>query len=705
MKWNKNEIHPDKVRELSEHYKVDLLIASILARRGVTSPEDVLFFLEDDVRFVHNPFLFEEMEEAVERIRTAALESEHVLIFGDRDVDGITSTVLMHEALQNLGVQAYWALPEGDEPYGITKEVIDQFDEKDVTLIITVDSGIANTEEIAYAQEKGMDTIVVDHHHPKEELPPAAAIINPKLPDTSYPFRDLAGCGVVLKLVWALEFAKTKLYNHPVCLLNIKPGNDTYILEAIKLLNLVEVDRITEYLTPGMVKLENTRLVPFFEGHEIYVYDENLQYRMLNKVFGNSIEIHLIDIAEELWKSFPGLRGKSLVSLREMSKLARYYQKEFAEVDVLAGIFLSWALKNSGWSNPESESMLDLVALGTIADLMPMKDENRLLVGKGLSRLSETHRIGLRELLRKQKLFGQSLSVKKLAWQVSPLINATGRMGQPSTAAQLLLETGQESCETLANSVVELNNERRKIGEEAWKRVMPQAEKSLEELGGRMVLVMDKQIHRGITGIIASRLAKYFSVPSMVVSIMDEKAIGSMRSTGEIPILHVLDKCVDLLITHGGHDFAAGFSMELDKIKDFKERITEIAKNIQLEKTEEESLEIDAELPASYLTPHLWDIVEQFAPYGEENPPLVFLTKNMRIVSMDWVGKTESKHLKLMLESGQYKWPAIYWNALEKVSETFHIDDKIDVVFTLGKNYFQNTENLQMTVLDLKTAG
>ena len=305
MIWNKKDIEADRVRELSARYNLDLLSCSILLRRGRIEPEDICYFLEKDTRFLHNPFLLDEMAEAVDRILAAVEEEEKVFIFGDRDVDGITSTVFLFETLTARGISVEWALPQGDEPYGLTMEAVDICRQADVTLIITVDCGISNHQEIAYALEAGIDTIIIDHHNPRDALPPARAIINPKLKDSQYPFRDLCGCAVVSKVVWALCFAETDLYNHEVCLLNIIPGNESYTVEAVRMINLVEKRRLRETIVPGVVAMEHTRLVEFLEGVEIYVYNEQLQRNMLQKIFGAETIIGLFDLSEPVSRLFP----------------------------------------------------------------------------------------------------------------------------------------------------------------------------------------------------------------------------------------------------------------------------------------------------------------------------------------------------------------------------------------------------------------
>lgn len=703
MNWKKADIDKELVRSLAERYNTDLLTASIFARRGVTTAGKVKFFLEQDLLFTHNPFHFEEMEEAVERIRSAAEEGEKVLIFGDRDVDGITSTVLLHEALAEMGIEAGWALPQGDEPYGVTREAVEKFAEEDGTLIITVDCGISNTEEIARARELGVDTIVVDHHLPLEELPPAVAIINPKLPDSGYPFRELAGCGVTAKLIWALEFSKTEFYNEEIVLLNTRPGNETVILEAVKLTNLVETDRIVENLVPGMIRFDQTRLGDFLLDTQILVYDKELNTRLLKKVFGDETEVNIIDVAPEIWKYFPSLEKKSLLKIRDKSKTNKYLEHPAEEVDIFVSLFTSFVMRKYPGLSSEFERKLDLVALGTLADLMPLVDENRVMVKRGIERLNSVERESIHELLLQQKLLGKKLGTTDIGWQISPVINATGRLGVPHKAAEIFMTEDEEERRKLVSEIIDLNKKRKKLGDDAWTSVLPKAKESFDNLEERMVLVKDSNIHRGVTGIIAARLVQYFGVPAAVVAHLEQYLVGSMRSVKGFEVKNFLSRFEDLFIDYGGHDFAAGFSLDYEKYQDFSDRFLKEVQSIEGYEAEEETIDVDAELPKDYLTPDLHSLVERFEPFGEKNPPLIFLTKGLKIESIELVGKGEQLHVKMLLNSGKYKWPAIYWRAGSRVSNgDFETGDSVDVVFRLGRNYFQYTETSQLTVLDLE---
>jgi hypothetical protein len=217
MQWKKSPVSPKEVRNLHERYNVSLLTRAILARRGISGRNDVKFFLENDLSFLHNPFLFDDMETVVDRIQSALDEKEKIRVFGDRDVDGITSTALLVSELSSMGADVSYKLPEGDEPYGMTIAGVDQAMEDGVTLIITVDCGISNFDEIAHASECGIDTLVLDHHLSDDKLPAAMAIIDPKVQGSGYPFEHLAACGVVSKVIWALRFAQTPFY-HENCI-------------------------------------------------------------------------------------------------------------------------------------------------------------------------------------------------------------------------------------------------------------------------------------------------------------------------------------------------------------------------------------------------------------------------------------------------------------------------------------------------------
>jgi single-stranded-DNA-specific exonuclease len=692
--WHKKPIDPSEVRSLSARHGIDLLSASIFTRRNLTDSEEIRYFLTDDPSLLHNPFLFHEMDVAIERILQAKDEGEKVLVYGDRDADGISSTVIMVEALSNMGIDVGWGLPLGDDPYGLTLEVIDSFARVDGTLLITVDCGISNHEEIAHAGSLGIDTIVIDHHNPGEILPPAHTIINPKIEESGYPFRDLAGCGVTAKVVWALLFSQTRYYNKPVCLLNVRPGNDSVIVDALLMVNLVAVDSVMETIVPGMVEIDQTRLVEFLQNREIVVYDSGIQLRMLKSIFGAGADIGLSDLAPEIGRIRPELRGKSLLKMLEEDN------GEGGEIGVLQKLFTAFVSSTERETLEGFSRSLDLVAIGTLADLMPLRNENRILVRKGLEVLSSTRREGLKELLFRKNLYGRKIGTGDIGWQISPLINAAGRLGVPDVAAKLILSPDPSEQRQYVDELLQLNIKRRRLGDEAWNLVLEDARASQDELLGKLVVVGGSQIHRGITGILASKLAKYFRAPAIVIAMLGDKAVGSARSVNGVHIKKLLDKMADLFLDYGGHDFAAGFSMELSMYDEFLRKARELAPAME-EAEDDNRLEIDADLPDAYMTPRLREVLDRFEPYGEGNPPLNFAVRKAVITDITLIGKREQNHVKMLVETGKSKWPAVFWNAADRVGRDFSLNDTVDIAFRLSVNNYHNQENLQLNVLDI----
>ena len=438
MRWNKPPVDAEEVKRLSSRYGTDLLTAAILHRRGVTRAQEMPYYLENDLRYLHDPFLFADMPDVVERIDQAVRENERVLVFGDRDVDGITSTAVMVDTLRGRGLEVEWRVPEGDSSYGLTLEVVETFAAQSGTLLVTVDCGITNTEEITAAMEYGIDTIIVDHHNPHEELPPAVAIINPKVGD-EYPFEGLCACAVCSKVRQALAIGETEVFGRLVTLINARPANETVIVEAIQLEHGIEVDRITEALVPGVASLETSRLRDYLVGRELVCYDEPLQKRLLRQGMGPNVDIYMLDLAEQIAELFPSLAGKSLLEMREGARMAKYAEGDTEEIDVLFALYRSVIEKRFPGIRESIESVADLVAVATLADMMPITNENRTIVRRGLHRLNATPNPGLAALLHEAGMTGRTMVSRDIGWTIAPMINATGRMGTPSEAVNLLL--------------------------------------------------------------------------------------------------------------------------------------------------------------------------------------------------------------------------------------------------------------------------
>jgi single-stranded-DNA-specific exonuclease len=350
--------------------------------------------------------------------------------------------------------------------------------------------------------------------------------------------------------------------------------------------------------------------------------------------------------------------------------------------------------------------LLDLVALGTLADLMPLVAENRILVKLGMQSLHTTKREGLRVLLLKLKLLGKPLTTTDVSWQLIPTINAAGRLGHPEKAVELLLTTDDARRRKLADELDGLNQQRKQMSQDAWEQVLPLARASHEALGGNLVLVVSETVPRGITGLVASRLVSTFGVPGLVLTRTEGKYIGSLRANRGFETRRFLDSFQDIFTDYGGHDQAAGFNLPDARLADFQARLTKILPDFPLGGDGELTLTIDAELPLAFFTPDLMLTVDKLEPYGEGHRPLVFVARGLLIIALDLVGKTGAQHVKLTLDAGATKWPAIFFHALERLEAgDFKLGDKVDAAFHLARNTFQGQDKLQLTVLDLKRSA
>jgi single-stranded-DNA-specific exonuclease len=603
-----------------------------------------------------------------------------------------------------------WRIPGAEDPYGLSLEAVEKFAGDYGTLIITVDCGISRVAEIKRAGELSVDVIVTDHHEPQEQLPDALVIIDPKLkpaPESlPYPFKDLSGCGVAFKLVSALRFAqKSELYGQPVCLLNTRPANGAWIVEVAKMRNLAVTATLTETIVPDVVSISDTRLPAFLEGQQILVWDAPLQKRTLAKLFGNGVEVGMLDIAPEIGREIPQVADKSLVRIKELSTVAKYSSGEVSDLDVFVSLFHSFVRKREKIAAGAEESFdLQLVTLGTIGDIMPLLDENRIVIRNGLKSIAQGPRPGIAELLDKLELSGSRFDVKEIAWKVCPAINAARRMGCPEKAAALFFEKDPVMRERLAVELVDMNRQRKLLEEEIWSIAEPMAYRSLAEHHEKLALAYGDAINKGVTGLIAQRIARRFEVPAVAVSFAADVYTGSVRSARGYNIGSLLEQCADLFIDSGGHAFAGGFSLRRENWDALQERLKTAAYAVELdEEREGQTVYIDAELPPEYLTPNLLNLVDRFAPYGKENEPLLFMAKNLVIEDVNFMGKIESKHLRMTLAGEKYKWPAVYWDAAVRVvNKEFGKGDRVDAVFTLSRDWYKGIATPQMMITDLR---
>lgn len=558
------------------------IILQLLYNRGLTTQESIdEFFSPDYKNDIHDPFLLKGMKKAVERIFEAIEKKEKILVYGDYDADGVTSSVLVIKTLKFLGAKevSIYIPDRAKEGYGMNKEAIEQIKKMGVSLIITVDCGVASWKEVDLANSLEIDVIITDHHWVPDKLPKSLAVINPKQADDNYPFKNLAGVGVAFKLSQAL------------------------------------------------LSRENS--------------DENKT-----------------NLSFEKW-------------------------------------------------------LLDLVAVGTVADSVPLMGENRTLVNYGLIVLSKTKNIGLSELIKKIKT-NKSVSGGKdqafkidsdaIGYQISPRINVAGRMDHANTSFELLITESAQEAQGLVASLEILNAQRQNLTEKIIKQIRERIGKTPKE---KIIFEGDAEWPIGILGLIAGKLADEYSRPAFIYNKGENFSGGSCRSIPSFNIIEALSECQFLLAEFGGHKSAAGFKVENKNLEKLKTKITNIAAREIKSDELIPSIEIDAEIEIENIDWPFFEKVEKIAPYGEANPKPIFLLHNMNVIEMRAVGNGE-KHLKLCLESSfknkkGNKFYAIGFNFGEW-SNKLKLGSAIDIVFTLTANRWNGHCNLEFKIVDLKTS-
>ena len=555
-KWQIYQSDYEKIKELQEKYNINKLLATILSNRGIIEEKQIKKFLDPKRTDFYNPFLMPDMESAVNRILKAIENNEKIIIYGDYDVDGITSVTVLKSFFQDRGIHVDEYIPNRlNEGYGLNKTAIEKISKQKYTLMITVDCGISAIEEIDYANQLGIETIVTDHHEPGNELPKALAVVDAKRKDNKYPCRNLAGVGVVFKLIQAL---------------------------SIKL-NLDE--------------------------------KEYLKY-------------------------------------------------------------------------------LDIVCVGTISDIVPLEDENRVIVKLGLKLVSQTRNLGLREIL---KLSGyQQIDSTTISFGVAPRINACGRMGHQEYALKLFTTKDINEVIKLAEKLNEYNKERQDIEKNIYNEAIEIIDK--DDLDKKnTIVVMGKNWHHGVIGIVSSKITELYFKPSILLCEEDDYGKGSGRSIPGFDLYKALTECKDTIDKFGGHSMAVGINVKKEQFNEFRNKLEEIAKEQHIEEIVP-ILNIDAQVELDEINKDMVNSLKELEPYGEGNKMPIFAFKNLRIDSIRAL--SEGKHLKLTLKDKKNIVNAIGFN-LGYLSSEYKIGDKIDVVGNLEINSFNGVDNLQINIKDI----
>ena len=555
-KWKYKELDEEKIDEIVRKFDVPELLATVLVNRGIVDDEEIRVFLNPTRSDFHDPYLMPDMEIAVERIIKAINNQEKVIIYGDYDVDGITSITVLKKFLKTCGLEVDYYIPNRlSEGYGLNKAAIDYIKEKEYTLIITVDCGISGIEEIKYANSLGIETIVTDHHEPMEVLPPAVAIVDLKRKDNdTYPFKSLAGCGVVFKLTQAL---------------GMRLGID---------------------------------------------------------------------------------------------------EKEYLKY-------------------------LDIVCVGTISDIVPLVDENRVIAKLGLKLVEVTRNPGLKALLNASGY--KVVNSNTISFGIAPRINACGRMGYEEKALKLFLTENLVQASEITERLNKYNRDRQEIEKNIYDEAIKMMEK--EDSNAQSIVLGSNNWHHGVIGIVSSKITEMYFKPSILICFEGEDGKGSGRSIPGFDLHEALAETAKYLEKYGGHEMAVGLSLKKNNFNRFKEAF---------EKYVEEKditgivpiIEIDKQISLKDIDSNIVKQLDLLEPFGEANRRPIFVYKNLKIDSIRAL--SDGKHLKMTLKDGNTIVNAIGFN-MGQLSKEYMIGDRIDVVGTLEINAYNGREMVQINVKDI----
>mgnify|MGYP004514720491 FL=1 len=555
-KWQIYQVDTEKIEEIHKKYNINKLLATILVNRGIIEEKQIEKFLKPKRSDFYEPYKMPDMNIAVDRIIKAIENKEKTIIYGDYDVDGITSVTVLKSFLEERGLVVAEYIPNRlQEGYGLNKAAVEEIAKQGYTLMITVDCGISAIEEVKYANELGLETIITDHHEPGAELPKALAVVDTKRKDNEYPFRNLAGVGVVFKLIQAI---------------GMKLGLD---------------------------------------------------------------------------------------------------EKEYLKY-------------------------LDIVCIGTISDIVPLVDENRVIVKLGLKLVEQTRNLGLKSILQASGY--NKINSSTISFGVAPRINASGRMGHQEDALQLFLSKEKDEVDELTQKLEQYN----KLRQETEKNIYADAIMQIERDGltnNSTIVVKGKNWHHGVIGIVSSKITEMYFKPSILLCEEDGYGKGSGRSIPGFDLYEALTECNDCIDKFGGHSMAVGINVKSDKFEEFKQKLEKVAKDKHIEEIVP-ILKIDAQISLDEINKEMVDSLNELEPYGEENKTPLFAFKNLRIDSIRAL--SEGKHLKLTLKDSKNIVNAIGFN-LGELSNEYRIGDKVDVVGNLEINTFNGVDNVQINIKDI----
>jgi single-stranded-DNA-specific exonuclease len=550
------------VFRLTEEFKTSEIIGRVLANRDIESLESSRSFFDPKLSQLHDPFLMKDMDIAAGMVAEKVKSGGRIFIFGDYDVDGTTGSSALFLFLTSLECDAKVYIPDRiKEGYGLSREGIDVAKDWGADLLISCDCGINATDEVAYANDQNLEVIITDHHMADENLPEANAILNPKQPDCSYPFKGLCGGAVVFKLIQAVS-------------------------------QLLELD----------------------------------------------------------------------------DDLVHQY--------------------------------IDLITLGTAADIVPLTDENRIIVKHGLKSLSKTKRPGLRALLEVSGLGEKELTVGRLLFWAAPRINAAGRLGDANRAVQLMTTENLPESLKLARELDEENRQRQDLQQSMVDEAIMKVNAEVDLEKEKAIVLWDDNWHEGVIGIVASKIKETYHRPAVIISLSNGTGKGSARSVKGFDLYENLTECRELLDGYGGHPMAAGLTLDRKNLEDFRTRFSNLAYETLADDDLVNSLDIEGEMDLNLIDGRFMDFLEKLAPFGPGNMTPKFITRHVIPVGNPrLVGNGD--HLKFRAKKGETSYDAIGFN-MGNHYEKLITGKPIDIAYVVEKNEWQGRTSIQLNIRDIK---
>lgn len=720
-------------------------ISTALAVRGVDSAEKVMEFVRPHVLAMNSPFYFRDMVKAVERIEKAIAGNEPILIFGDKDVDGVTATAILFRFLQKQGANVVYRVPEGGEGYGITRDVVRWAVTSEIALIITVDCGITSIDEIEYANSVGLEVIVTDHHEPRDKLPPALAIINPKVREDGYPFMYLSGAAVALKLVFAMIEKNyiSELYNQEIVFFDLEttglnPARDDIVeIGAVKVKNGVvlgeyqklikigypmpkgasDVNKITDSMLErdgipavdalrGFVDFANNcRLV----GHNAVEFDMRFLQQQLKKHLGITLSNPVEDTLKMARVMVRKVKDYTLTSVAQA--LGFYtdpasLHRSVMDSRVCAEVYRRLLLGRSTRVQDAVNEYLPLAALGTVADIMPLNGENRNLVKNGLRIIGQSA-LGLVSLLRAAGISPERVSARDISWGIAPLLNSPGRVGDASISVEILVSGKVKEVDDLVVEITNRDAERKNRVDEGLEIVL-NALKTMDRTREKIFIIGSEKITRGTTGLIANRVAYQEGLPAMIIHFDGDTATGSIRST-TFDVVRMLESMKDVFIQFGGHKSAGGFTLKKENMQLLKKRAEEYLESGLYDGIIED-LCVDAVMDTldELNLNNLRYMENIFEPTGNGNDTLRVLVPQVKIVSIRTMGK-DNLHVLCQVNRQGRDVTLIGWNmaaALAGITAAHPIATSFyDIVATPEINRWQGTEEARLSLVEIRPAA